>query len=473
MSKPTTNYPDEFNLFKQYDIRGKSSILTPDLAYFVGVAVYEYLTNKGFGKVLTIMRDGRRTSKDLYDSFCSGFEQNDGEIISLGLGSTDMLYTACQLYSSSGCMVTASHNPADYNGFKLVSKIPNMIGLGSGLEEIRDKALEYYSISKEEISIQSFSEISQDSVVKDFQSKLKIESKLSNSNNPINIVVDAFGGVGSVVYNKVFEPLQKNLTTTKLNFEIDPDFTKHSPNPSEYKNLAELQHQVIKSSAGFGVAFDGDADRVFFVDDLGEVVHADFVTGLFAEYYLTKNPTSQIQNTIIVPYTSSQVITDTIIRNKGKYFQTRQGHSYLTEGMSENNGVFGGEYSGHFYFWDFNYMDSGVFALQIMVNILRTYNQSLSTILQPIRQKYFISECLNIMIPTNIDLDTIKTQITAHFPDCKVTEEDGVIIKSESYFISIRKSNTEPLLRIIVNSMRVDCRKEKMQKVVEIINNLI
>ena len=463
MSVTTINYMGAINsLFKAYDIRGKASVLSPNVAYWTGYSlVVDVLKHEFDNPVIAVMRDGRTSGPALYEAFCNGAIRGGATIVSLGLGSSDMLYSYCNDRGIAGVIITASHNPKGDNGIKIVSKPPKMLGMDSGLDVVRKKVLRKIGMPTGDFISIAIDEPARKELMQSFIQKL---SHFAPSVRPLKVVVDAGNGMGGQLMEHILTNAFEQVEFVPLYWEVDGKFPNHPADPSKYENLEDLQRNVLAHNADFGVAFDGDGDRAFFVDETGRIVHADFAAALMANHLLSDGPAK-----VVCPYSSSMAISDEVKASGGEIVLTKQGHTYIKEIMAAQNGVFGCEYSGHYYFRDFGYMDSGAVALALMLQIVSS-NQELSQLVVNYRSRYFASPTTNIKISEDLELDSLYASLINRFPEGEVNTEDGLLITFSDWKFMVRKSNTEPVLRIVVETIGQNRIEEKLNLLKELVS---
>jgi phosphomannomutase len=440
-------------VFKAYDIRGiYPSELDEEGAYAIGRAYVEHFQPKR----IAVGRDMRLSAPAMTAATIRGAVDAGAEVADLGLVGTEMVYCAVgELGLDGGIAVTASHNPKEYTGMKIVREGALPVGGESGLAEIRERALQGFGDPSgagrvEEVDIwpayvdRVLSFVDEDAVAR------------------LKVVVDAANGMAGVMLPPVLEHLPQ-IETIRYFFEPDGSFPNHEPNPLLPENRAFIVEQTTKEAADFGVAFDGDADRCFFVDDAGEFVPGDFVTALLAESILEKDPGGKI----IYDLRASWAVPETIERAGGIPLVNRVGHAYIKHRMREEDALFGGEVSGHYYFRDFYQADSGVIPFLMMLELVSRKGQKLSEILQPFRERYFITGELNTPV-SNVDvkLRELEEQFAS---SGEVSHLDGISVDAEDWHFNVRPSNTEPLLRLNLEARSRELMEEKRDEVLGVI----
>jgi len=423
---------DYQKIFKAYDIRG----IVPDeldeqVAESVGAA-FARLT--GARTVVTV-HDMRTSSAPLAEAFGRGAAAQGADVIEGGLGSTDMLYYASGALGIPGAMVTASHNPAKYNGIKLCRDGARPVGADTGLTELRDMADRGVPAHDGPAGT-----ITQRDLLAGYADHLKTLVDLS-AIRPLTVAVDAGNGMAGHTVPKVFEGLP--ITLVPLYFELDGTFPNHEANPIDPQNLRDLQRAVLDSGADIGLAFDGDADRCFVVDERGRNVSPSVLTALIAVRELAREPGA----TVIYNLITSQAVPEIITEHGGRAVRTRVGHSFIKARMAETGAVFGGEHSGHFYFRDFWFADSGMLAALHVLAALGEQDAPLSEVLAGYA-RYVCSGEINSEVA---DQAAVTAQVRAEFtsrPGVSADELDGLTITGDGWWFNLRPSNTEPLLRL-------------------------
>ena len=423
---------DYQKIFKAYDIRG----IVPDeldeqVAESVGAA-FARLT--GARSVVTV-HDMRTSSAPLAEAFARGAAAQGTDVIEGGLGSTDMLYYASGALGIPGAMITASHNPAKYNGIKLCRDGARPVGADTGLTELRDMAAAGMPSTGGPAGT-----ISQRDLLSGYADHLKTLVDVSTI-RPLTVAVDAGNGMAGHTVPKVFEGLP--VTLVPLYFELDGTFPHHEANPIDPENLRDLQRAVLDSGADIGLAFDGDADRCFVVDERGHLVSPSVLTALIAVRELAREPGATVIHNLI----TSQAVPEIIAEQGGTAVRTRVGHSFIKARMAETGAIFGGEHSGHFYFRDFWFADSGMLAALHVLAALGGQDAPLSQLLAGY-SRYVASGEINSEVA---DQAGATAQVRAEFagrPGTSADDLDGLTITGDGWWFNLRPSNTEPLLRL-------------------------
>ena len=438
------------SIFKAYDIRGLvDSELTPDFAFQTGMAFARFLEQEREPATVVIGEDMRPSSPLLAEAFAAGVISNGMDVIRIGLASTDLLYFAAGKLNCPGAMFTASHNPAEYNGIKLCLSGARPVGKESGLLAIEQMVANGMPLTQRPVGKEH-----QRNLLHDYAEYLLSLVDLSQMRH-LKIVIDAGNGMAGYTVPAVFEKL--HVEVIPLYFELDGTFPNHEANPIDSANLKDLQRAVKKHSADLGLAFDGDADRCFLVDELGNCVDPSALTALIAARELAKRPKS----TIIYNLISSRAVKEVIEENGGKAVRSRVGHSYIKKLMAETGAIFGGEHSGHFYFKEFWRADSGMLAALHAIAALGESKKSISKILAEY-QRYFASGEINSTVK---DAQGAIAQIKEKYgKDSELTldELDGLTVNGDTWWFNVRASNTEPLLRLNVEA-KTQARMEKLR----------
>jgi phosphomannomutase len=424
---------DLSRVFKAYDVRGVvPDELDADLVRRIGAAFAAW---SGAPEIL-VGRDCRLSSPDLAAALTEGATSRDVDVVDLGLASTDLLYFASGSLDRPGVMITASHNPKDYNGLKFCLAGAKPVGEDSGLGEIRaltEKGEEVLGTSHGSVRHQSVL----DAYVKHVLSFTDVERM-----RPLTIAVDTANGMGGLVVPAVMERLPLRLH--HLYAELDGTFPNHPADPMDPENQRELKKMVRDLGADVGMAFDGDADRVFLVDERAEDVSGSLLTALVAASMLEREPGAKIVHNLICSWTVPEVIRE----HGGVPIRTRVGHSFIKQVMAETGAVFGGEHSGHYYFRDNYGADSGLIAAVIALGELSKSERTLSQLLEPYR-RYSSSGEIN----SRVDDPLAKIEeIARAFRDARQDRLDGLTVEFDDRWFNVRPSNTEPLLRLNVEA---------------------
>jgi phosphomannomutase len=427
-------------IIKAYDIRGLvKDEITPDFSFSLGIAFAKFLEYEREPATIVVGEDMRPSSPLLAEAFSDGATSQGMDVIRIGLASTDLLYFASGKLNLPGVMFTASHNPAKYNGMKLCKSGARPIGQESGLVKIRELIEQGVPISNRPLG-----SIRNQDLLKDYVDYLlSLFPDKAFKKRKLKVVVDAGNGMAGFTAPAVMERL--NVELIPMYFELDGNFPNHEANPIEAKNLKDLQKRVKKEKADIGLAFDGDADRCFLINEKGELVNPSALTSLIAVHQLKVKPGS----TIIYNLISSKAVSEVIAENGGIGVRSRVGHSYIKSLMAESGAVFGGEHSGHFYFSNFWRADSGMLAALYALAELMATKSTLSELLEPFNRYASSGEINSTVKDVKKSIDLIRKK---YGNDYQVDELDGLTITADSWWFNLRASNTEPLLRLNVEA---------------------
>jgi len=427
-------------IIKAYDIRGLvKDEITPDFSFSLGIAFAKFLEYEREPATIVVGEDMRPSSPLLAEAFSDGATSQGMDVIRIGLASTDLLYFASGKLNLPSIMFTASHNPAKYNGMKLCKSGARPIGQESGLVKIRELIEQGVPISNRPLG-----SIRNQDLLKDYVDYLlSLFPDKAFKKRKLKVVVDAGNGMAGYTAPAVMERL--NVELIPMYFELDGNFPNHEANPIEAKNLKDLQKRVKKEKADIGLAFDGDADRCFLINENGELVNPSALTSLIAVHQLKVKPGSTILYNLI----SSKAVSEVIAENGGIGVRSRVGHSYIKSLMAESGAVFGGEHSGHFYFSNFWRADSGMLAALYALAELMATKSTLSELLEPFNRYASSGEINSTVKDVKKSLDLIRKKYGS---DYQVDELDGLTITADSWWFNLRASNTEPLLRLNVEA---------------------
>ena len=428
-------------LIKAYDVRGiVPGELDENISFQIGQAFVVALklrkSEGGCGQVV-IAHDMRPSGPALVQSFANGIKAQGVDVLHMGLASTDGLYFATGFLNIAGAMFTASHNPAQYNGIKLAKAGAAPVGQDSGLKEITQlvlKGVSPYEGAKGKVSERDLNS----EYVKYLHSLVDLKAV-----RKLKVVIDAGNGMGGFSVPKVFD--NSNIEIVPMYFELDGTFPNHEANPIEPANLVDLQKRVVAEKADLGIAFDGDADRAFFVDENGVSISPSAITALIAKRELKREPGSVIIHNLI----TSRSVAEVVSENGGTAIKTRVGHSFIKQVMKDTNAIFGGEHSGHFYFRDFWFADSGMLAaLHVLSALGETKSGETFSALIKEFDRYIASGEINTRVK---DVLVTSNKVRQHFAlmkDVQIDDLDGFTFASDAWWVNIRPSNTEPLLRL-------------------------
>ncbi len=428
------------SIFKAYDIRGLvEGEITPEFTFATGAAFARFLKTEREPGTVVIGEDMRPSSPLLADAFSAGVTSQGLDVIRIGLASTDMLYFAAGKLNLPGAMFTASHNPAAYNGIKMCLSGARPIGKESGLLTIEKYVHEGSPVALSQVGVERHQEM-----LEDYVTHLLGLVDLT-SIRPLKIVIDAGNGMAGHTAPAVFKRL--NAEVIEMYYELDGTFPNHEANPIDPENLRDLQAAVKKHKADIGLAFDGDADRCFLVDEKGDLVNPSALTGLIATRELAKYPGS----TIIYNLISSKSVREVVEESGGTSVRSRVGHSYIKKLMAETSAVFGGEHSGHFYFRDFWRADSGMLAALYAIAALGENNLPLSQLFAPFNRYASSGEINSTVSDAVASMKEIEDQYSAA-TGVEIDHLDGLTVTGDTWWFNLRASNTEPLLRLNVEA---------------------
>jgi phosphomannomutase len=442
------------SVFKAYDVRGiYPSELDEDGAYRVARAYAEHFEPR----TVAVGRDMRLSSPTVYEAVTNGIAEAGADAVTLGLIGTEMLYHAVsELGLDGGITVTASHNPKEYTGMKIVRRGALPVGGDSGLAEIRALAEAGFDATIRRGSIR------EEDVWPSFVDKV-LSFVDVGAIRPLRVVIDAANGMAGMMLPPVLERIPQ-LDAIRCYFEPDGSFPNHQPNPLLPENRAFIVSKVTEEGADLGVAYDGDADRCFFVDDTGEFVPGDFVTALLAEAVLAKAPREKV----IYDVRASWAVPETIERAGGVPLVNRVGHAFIKQRMRAEGAVFAGEVSAHYYFRDFSQADTGVVPFLVMLELLSSRDVKLSELLRPYRDRFFLTGEINTPVAdVPLKLQELKERYTAQ--GGRVSHLDGISIEFDDWHFNVRPSNTEPLLRLNLEALSGELMVERRDEVLGVI----
>jgi phosphomannomutase len=440
-------------VFKAYDVRGiYPTELDEDGARAIGHAYVEQFEPEK----IAVGRDMRVSSPSMAAAVMEGAASAGADVLDLGLVGTEMVYFAVgELELDGGIMVTASHNPKEYTGMKIVRSGALPVGGESGLLEIRDRVLGEQVAQSHKVGHVEPHDVWPAYVerVLSFVDVAAIRA--------LTVVIDAANGMAGVMLPPILERLP--IDARAYFFEPDGTFPNHEPNPLLPENREFIVAKTLEEGADVGIAFDGDADRCFFVDDTGDFVPGDFITALLAESILEKEPESKI----IYDVRASWAVPDTIEHAGGVPLINRVGHAYIKHRMRKEGAVFGGEVSGHYYFRDFTQADSGVVPFLLMLELISKRGKKLSELLAPYRERYFLTGELNTPVA---DVEGKLQELEERFgPEGQVSHLDGLSVETADWHFNVRPSNTEPLLRLNLEALSQELMERKRDEVLSVI----
>jgi phosphomannomutase len=440
--------------FKAYDVRGLyPDELDEDGAYAIGRAYVEHFEPKR----IAVGRDMRLSSPSMSAALIDGSVDGGADVLDLGMVGTEMVYFAVgELGLDGGVCVTASHNPKQYTGMKIVREGALPVGGESGLLDVRDRALVLQE-HKPSTARRAQSYDIWDAFVAKVLSFVDVSAI-----GPLKVVIDAANGMAGAMLPPVLRQLPIEAVTCY--FEPDGSFPNHEPNPLLPENREFIVAKTLEEGADLGVAYDGDADRCFFVDDTGEFVPGDFVTALLAESILAK----ETGGSVIYDVRASRAVPQTIERAGGTALINRVGHAYIKHRMREEGAVFGGEVSAHYYFRDFSQADSGLVPFLLLLELISKSGRKLSELLAPYRMRFFLTGEINTPVA---DVEQKLRELKERYADGTVTELDGVSVDYDDWHFNVRPSNTEPLLRLNLEAFSQEQMEQKRDEVLELIRS--
>lgn len=422
-------------IFKAYDIRGiYPTDLHEDAAYAIGRAFVTFLQ----AREVIVGRDMRLSGPSIFAAVTRGIMDQGANVVNIGMVSTDQFYFACGKLGIPGMMVTASHNPKEYSGFKMVRKMPQLLSGAEGIQDLRQI-----------VENDAYAEPTGKGSMRDLDlSEQFVEAVLKLINidalKPLTVVADTGNGMVGPILKRVYARLPVKL----IGMYLDPDgsLPNHGLDPLQPENRAELQRRVVEEGAAAGFAFDGDGDRFFAIDDRGEFVSGDFLTALLAQYYLEKVPGSKI----VYDVRASWAVPNLVKIAGGTPLMERVGHAFIKRRMADEDALFGGEVTGHYYFRDFNYADSGIIPSLLIMEMLSTRGVKLSELLKKLEAEYFISGEIN---STVADAKAKMAELAERYGDGTIERMDGVSVSYPTWHFNVRASNTEPLIRLNLESI--------------------
>jgi phosphomannomutase len=442
-------------VFKAYDVRGiYPTEIDEDGAHAIGRAYVEQFEPRR----IAVGRDMRVSSASMAAAAIRGATEAGADVVDIGMIGTEMLYFAVgELELDGGLTVTASHNPKEYTGMKIVRRGALPVGGESGLFDVRDRATA--GVRHPDVSAGTVSEYDiWPAYVDRVMSFIDVSAV-----KPLRVVIDAANGMAGAMLPPVLERLP--VAAERFFFEPDGTFPNHEPNPLLPENREFIVRTTLEHGADLGVAFDGDADRCFFVDDRGEFVPGDFVTALLAESLLEKEPGAKI----IYDVRASWAVPDTIERAGGIPLINRVGHAYIKHRMRQESAAFGGEVSGHYYFRDFSQADSGVVPFLLVLELISKRGKKLSELLAPYRERYFITGELNTPVAdVALKLQELKERYSN---EARISHLDGISVDTDDWHFNVRPSNTEPLLRLNLEARSQDVMERKRDEVLDLIRS--
>ena len=446
------------SIFKAYDIRGiYGENLFDETAEAIAKALVQFLKPK----TVILGRDGRVSGPALHTAMIKGFTQSGVDVIDIGMISTDMYYFACASMHLPGVMITASHNPKEYNGFKMVKQIPYLLSGDDGIQDIR-KFIETDNFPEK---AQKAGQVTTKNIMDDYTKKILSLVPNIASLKKFKVVVDTSNGMVGPSFANLAKYLP-NLTVIPMYFEVDGTFPNHGGDPLIAENRKELEERVVSEKADLGFAFDPDGDRFFCIDNKGRFVSGDFMTTFLSRYFLNKQPGASI----VYDIRASYAVPDIISTLGGKPLYNKVGHSFIKKRMMDEKAVFGGEVTGHYYFADFFYCDSGLAPMIFLLDLLSKSTKTLDQMVDELGVKYFISGEINTK-----GVDSAKVFKVLEEKYGALSQEtlniDGVSMKFDGWHFNVRSSNTEPLVRLNLEATSKQLMEEKRDEVLALIRS--
>jgi len=446
------------DVFKAYDIRGiYPGEVDEPLARDVGRAFVAFLG----AKRLAVGRDMRLSSPGMAGAFIEGVRTQGADVIDCGLIGTDMLYFAVARNDlDGGAEITASHNPKQYNGMKLVGRGALPLSGDKGISDIRDMLL----AGKLPAPAATPGSTSPCDVLAEYVDHVMsfIDPAIIR---PFKVVLDAGSGIAGLVAPRLFDRLP--CRTVRLCFDVDGTFPNHEANPLIEENRRDIVERVVAEGADIGIAWDGDADRCFFIDGTGEVIAGDFITALLAEAFLLKQPGAKI----VYDVRASFAVKEAVARDGGVALMNRVGHAFFKKRMREENAVFGGEVTGHYYFRENFFADNGFIPALLILELMSRKGKTLRDLLAPLRERYFISGEINTKMDDMQVVERKLDALAARYADARVYRMDGVSVEYPDWHFNVRPSNTEPLLRLNLEGRTPEIMERRRDEVVTFIRS--
>jgi phosphomannomutase len=449
-------------IFKAYDVRGiYPDQIDEDLAYRLGRAFARVLADlqdsEVVGQRVVVGHDMRVHSRPLAVAVARGLDDEGCRVVDIGLVGTEMVYYAIGSRDlDGGVSVTASHNPKEWAGFKLLRRGALALSGDSGIPEVQREA------ESGDFSAHSAAgEVSQEDIYASFQQHA-LGFIDADAIRPMEVVLDGGNGMAGPMVGPIIDRFP--VSQHRLYFEPNGEFPGHEPNPLLPENRKLIIDSVLERGAELGIAWDGDADRCFFIDDQGEFVPGDFLTALLAEAILAKSPGA----TILYDVRASRAVPETIERAGGKPLVNRVGHAFFKARMRETGAAFGGEVSGHYYFREFWNADSGVIPALLVLELLSVKQKTMAQLLEPYRSRYFISGEINSTVS---DQEAKMEEIAERYSNCGVSWLDGVSVDCGAWHFNVRPSNTEPLLRLNLEASTNEEMEKRTEEVLDLIRS--
>jgi phosphomannomutase len=444
------------SIFKAYDVRGLyPAEINEAGARLIGRAYVAYLD----ARRIAVSRDMRLSSPSVAAAFIDGALEQGADVVDYGLAATDMLYFAVVRDGlDGGVQVTASHNPKEYNGLKMVRREAFPLSGDAGIGDIR----EMVTSGSIPAATRPRGRVESREMLDDYVAKV-MSFIDPTAIRPFRVVLDAGSGMAGLVAPRLFDRLP--CQTTKLCFTIDGSFPTHEANPLLEENRADIVARVVADQADIGIAWDGDADRCFFIDGSGEFIAGDFITALLAEAALMKSP----GETIVYDVRASYAVKDTVARYGGRAVMNRVGHAFIKRRMREEQAIFGGEVTGHYYFRDFYFADNGFIPALLILELMSRKQVTLRDLLAPFREKYFISGEINTRASDMASVEARLRDLAVRYNDAHTYTLDGFSAEYADWHFNVRASNTEPLLRLNLEAVTPELMTAKRDEVLGVI----
>ncbi|MFA5169549.1 MAG: phosphomannomutase/phosphoglucomutase [Candidatus Paceibacterota bacterium] len=435
-------------IFKAYDIRGVyPEELNEEAAYNIGAAFALFIkkTSDKENPQIVVGRDNRKSSDSLFEELKRGIIEQGADVINVGLSTTPTTYFAVAEYGyDGGINITASHNPKQYNGFKMVREQAITLSETNGIQEIKEMAL-----NNEFVKAEKEGKVTEKKVINEYVCSNSVPDKFN-----LKVVVDTANSTSGVLVPQMF----KNVNLIHIFSELNGDFPNHEPDPSKKENIALLENKVIEEKADLGIAFDGDGDRVYFVDEKGEAVPSDLILAFISSIILRDFPGGKV----LYDIRSSNIIRETVEAMGGIAVPSRIGHSFIKDKMRTEDIFFGAEYSGHYYLkYEGNYFEAPYFAVFSIMKEMQSTRKTLSQLIKPFR-KYFHSGEINFKAENK---DQVIERVKDKYKEGKVSYIDGLRVDFDDWWFSLRASNTEPVLRLVVEAKREELMREKVEEI--------
>jgi phosphomannomutase len=442
------------SIFKAYDVRGiHPTQLHGEVARRIGRAFIDYLA----AKRIAVGRDVRVSSPEIASAFIRGARSQGASVTDIGIVGTDMLYYyVAKEDLDGGAIITASHNPKEYNGIKMVRRGALALSGDAGIKEIKEAlAAGRFTDDPPGGGTEGASRAIDDDYARHCLSFIDVARVPK-----IKAVLDTGNGMGAVGATAIFKHLPLDLV--KMYFELDGTFPNHPPDPLEEQNRREIMERVLAEKAAIGIAWDGDADRCFFIDDTGQFVPGDFVTALLGESFCRKTKGAKI----VYDVRASRAVVDRVKAAGGEALMNRVGHAFIKRRMRDENAVFGGEVSGHFYFRENWFADNGMIPAVLVLEMLGREGKTLSQLLAPLRERYHISGEINSKVG---DVPAALARLEERYKDARIQKMDGISVDYDAWHFNVRASNTEPLVRLNLEAYTQDEMQSRRDEVLKLI----